>query len=66
MEALAQELSDLKAEAVVLKRQTIAEPDRNVLLTSLAALNNRIAALENHITVLENQKSRGTFSFSSS
>ena len=60
-EALAQELSELKAEAVALKQKIKAQPDRDALQIALAAKENRIAALENRITEL--QKSRGKFLF---
>jgi predicted nucleic acid-binding Zn-ribbon protein len=62
MEALAQELSKLKAEAVVLKEQIRDQPDRDALQIALAAKEGRIAALENRITELQN--SSGNFSFS--
>ena len=62
-EALDQELSELKAEAVALKQQIKAQPDRDALQISLASLNNRIATLQTEIT--ERRKIQGKFLFSS-
>ena len=72
MEAVEQELSELKAEAVVLKAEAIAlkqimndETDRDVKLARLAelpALYNRIAELQKKENILLEQ-SRGNFLF---
>jgi len=62
-EALDQELSELKAEAVALKQQIKAQPDRDPLQLALAAKENRIAALQTEIT--ERRKIQGKFLYSS-
>jgi FtsZ-binding cell division protein ZapB len=55
MQALQNELTELKARAVELQQQIIVQPDRDVLRLELIALRNQITELQKKENILLGQ-----------